>query len=106
FAVQACGSAVTTVEGLASPDGALGVLQRAFARHHALQCGFCTPGILVVLTDYLQRSPDPSDEEIRKVLDGNLCRCTGYLPIVRAVRAAVDELNGRCAASNAPERLA
>ena len=88
LAVQAEGRAVTTVEGLASPDGMLNALQQAFQRHHALQCGFCTPGILMSFTDYLARNPHPTEDEIREVLSGHLCRCTGYAGIVSAVLAA------------------
>jgi 2-furoyl-CoA dehydrogenase 2Fe-2S iron sulfur subunit len=86
LAVQAEGRAVTTVEGLAS-QGTLNALQQAFQRHHALQCGFCTPGILMSFTDYLARNPHPTEDEIREVLCGHLCRCTGYAGIVAAVLA-------------------
>jgi 2-furoyl-CoA dehydrogenase 2Fe-2S iron sulfur subunit len=88
LAVQAEGRAVTTVESLASPDGTLNPLQQAFQQHHALQCGFCTPGILMSFTDYLARHPHPTEDEIREVLSGHLCRCTGYAGIVAAVLAA------------------
>jgi 2-furoyl-CoA dehydrogenase 2Fe-2S iron sulfur subunit len=88
LAVQAEGRAVTTVESLASADGELNPLQRAFQEHHALQCGFCTPGILMSFTDYLERNPHPTEDEIREVLSGHLCRCTGYAGIVAAVLAA------------------
>jgi 2-furoyl-CoA dehydrogenase 2Fe-2S iron sulfur subunit len=91
LAVQAEGRAVTTVEALAAPDGTLNALQRAFQRHHALQCGFCTPGILMSFTDYLARNPHPTEDEIRDVLSGHLCRCTGYAGIVAAVLAAASE---------------
>ena len=87
LAVQAEGRAVTTVEALASPDGTLNALQQAFQQHHALQCGFCTPGILMSFTDYLARNPHPTEDEIREVLSGHLCRCTGYAGIVAAVLA-------------------
>ena len=87
LAVQAEGRVVTTVESLASPDGALNALQQAFQQHHALQCGFCTPGILMSFTDYLARNPHPTEDEIRNVLSGHLCRCTGYAGIVAAVLA-------------------
>jgi carbon-monoxide dehydrogenase small subunit len=90
FAVQADGSEVTTVEGLASTDGELSVVQAAFREHHGLQCGFCTPGFVVSVTAFLAENPKPTDEEIRDALSGNLCRCTGYQGIVRAVRAAAD----------------
>jgi 2-furoyl-CoA dehydrogenase 2Fe-2S iron sulfur subunit len=85
LAVQAEGRAVTTVEALADADGALNALQRAFQRHHALQCGFCTPGILMSFTDFLARNPHPTESEIRDVLSGHLCRCTGYAGIVAAI---------------------
>ena len=88
LAVQAEGRAVTTVEALAAPDGTLNALQDAFRSNHALQCGFCTPGILMSFTDYLARNPRPSDGEIRDVLSGHLCRCTGYAGIVAAIKQA------------------
>jgi carbon-monoxide dehydrogenase small subunit len=88
FAVQAEGSEVTTVEGLSPDDGTLSAVQEAFWENHGLQCGFCTPGFVVSVTAFLRRNPDPTDEEIRDGLSGNLCRCTGYQGIVRAVRAA------------------
>jgi carbon-monoxide dehydrogenase small subunit len=87
LAVQADGHAVTTIEGLAR-NGELHPMQRAFHEHHALQCGYCTPGMIVAATALLERHPNPSDEEIRKGLEGNLCRCTGYHNIVEAVKAA------------------
>ncbi len=85
LAIQAEGREVTTVEGLAAPDGTLNPLQAAFRNNHALQCGFCTPGILMSFTDFLARNPKPSSAEIREVLSGHLCRCTGYAGIVKAV---------------------
>jgi 2-furoyl-CoA dehydrogenase 2Fe-2S iron sulfur subunit len=85
LAIQAEARAVTTVESLAAEDGALNPLQQAFRNNHALQCGFCTPGILMSFTDYLGRNPTPSTEQIRDVLSGHLCRCTGYAGIVAAV---------------------
>jgi len=84
LAVQVEGRRVNTVEGLAA-DQTLGDLQQAFQRHHALQCGFCTAGILMSCADYLKRVPDPSETEVREMLSGHLCRCTGYTPIVAAV---------------------
>jgi aerobic-type carbon monoxide dehydrogenase small subunit (CoxS/CutS family) len=87
LAVQADGGKVQTVEGLA-PDGELTVLQQAFHDHHALQCGYCTPGMLISATALLETNPRPSEEEIRKGLQGNLCRCTGYWNIIKAVKAA------------------
>jgi carbon-monoxide dehydrogenase small subunit len=91
LAVRLDGSSVTTVEGLAD-DGRLHALQRAFAEHHGLQCGYCTAGMLMTAADLLARDPDPAPEAIRHALAGNLCRCTGYEPIVESVRAASSEL--------------
>ncbi len=87
LAVQADGHDITTVEGLARGTE-LSALQRAFREEHGLQCGFCTPGILMNMTEFLKHNPDPSDDDIRQGLIGNLCRCTGYVHIVRAVRTA------------------
>jgi aerobic carbon-monoxide dehydrogenase small subunit len=87
LAVQADGARVETVEGLAS-DGELTPLQQAFSTHHALQCGYCTPGMLIAATSLLAKNPRPTDEEIRKGLQGNICRCTGYWNIIKAVKAA------------------
>jgi carbon-monoxide dehydrogenase small subunit len=92
LAVQADGGSVTTVEGLAGPDGELHPVQRAFHASHALQCGFCTPGMIMAAVDLLRDNPDPSEAEVREGLSGNLCRCTGYQNIVRAVRAAAAEM--------------
>jgi len=89
LAIQAEGREVRTVESLAAPDGTLNPLQQAFRAHHALQCGFCTPGILMSFTDYLARNPKASTEQIREVLSGHLCRCTGYAGIVAAVKEVV-----------------
>jgi aerobic carbon-monoxide dehydrogenase small subunit len=91
FAVQAQGREITTVEGL-SPDGKLTVLQQAFHRHHGLQCGFCTPGMLMTLTELLRDNPDPSEVQVRDALTGNLCRCTGYGGIVAAALDAARRL--------------
>jgi 2-furoyl-CoA dehydrogenase 2Fe-2S iron sulfur subunit len=88
LAVQVEGRAVQTVESLAGADGKLNALQQAFQNNHALQCGFCTPGILMSFTDYLARNPKPSDREICEVLSGHLCRCTGYAGIVAAIKEA------------------
>jgi aerobic carbon-monoxide dehydrogenase small subunit len=88
LAVQAQGSAVRTVEGLAGPDGTLAPLQQAFHEHHGLQCGFCTPGFLMTASSFYRQAAEMTDEEIREALGGQLCRCTGYVGIVRAVRAA------------------
>lgn len=90
FAVQADGSEVTTVEGIAGPDGELSPVQAAFRDEHGLQCGFCTPGFIVTATAFLAEHPQPTDNEIREAMSGNLCRCTGYQGIIRAVRAAAD----------------
>ncbi len=88
FAVQADGRDVTTIEGLSGPDGELSPVQAAFRDHHGLQCGFCTPGFVVSVTAFLREHTNPSDEQIREMLSGNLCRCTGYQGIIAAVRAA------------------
>ena len=88
LAVQADGSEVTTIEGLASEGAALHPVQQAFHEQHALQCGYCTPGFVMATVSLLQENPSPSDEEIRRGLEGNLCRCTGYHNIVLAVEAA------------------
>ncbi len=95
FAVQANGCEVTTVEGL-TPDDGLSVLQQAFVDNHGLQCGFCTPGMLITLTELLRENPAPSEDEVREALTGNLCRCTGYAGIVKAALDAAERLrNGR-----------
>ena len=94
FAVQAEGKAIRTVESLADGDE-LNPLQRAFMEHHGLQCGFCTPGFLMLVTGVLERDPEIGDEELVDVLSSNLCRCTGYQNIVKAVRAAAAELRRR-----------
>lgn len=90
LAVQADGHEVTTVEGLAGDS--LTPLQTAFSQEHGLQCGYCTPGILMNMTEFLRQYPEPSDNEIREALIGNLCRCTGYVHIIRAVRAAAKSM--------------
>jgi aerobic-type carbon monoxide dehydrogenase small subunit (CoxS/CutS family) len=89
LAVQADGSTIETVEGLAADDE-LSKLQAAFREHHALQCGYCTPGMLMSATALLRDNPSPSDDEIRKALQGNICRCTGYWNIFEAVKAAAE----------------
>jgi carbon-monoxide dehydrogenase small subunit len=89
LAVQADGATIETVEGLAQ-DGELNRLQQAFSEHHALQCGYCTPGMLMSATALLRENPHPNEDEIRKGLQGNLCRCTGYVNIVAAVKAAAE----------------
>jgi aerobic carbon-monoxide dehydrogenase small subunit len=88
FAVQAADAEITTVEGLAAADGTLAPLQQAFKEHHGLQCGFCTPGFLMTASTFYRDAADMTDEAIREALGGQLCRCTGYVGIVRAVRAA------------------
>ncbi len=93
LALQAQGCSVTTIEGLAA-NGALHPVQQAFHENHALQCGFCTPGMVISVVDLLGRNPDPSEREIRHWLQGNLCRCTGYHNIVKAVRAAARAMGG------------
>jgi carbon-monoxide dehydrogenase small subunit len=95
FAVQADGRDVTTIEALAGADGELSPVQRAFRDAHGLQCGFCTPGFVVSLTAFLRDHPDPSDDDLRDALAGNLCRCTGYQGILRAARLAADAGAGR-----------
>ncbi len=89
LAVQAEGREVKTVESLAAVDGKLNALQQAFQNNHALQCGFCTPGILMSFTDYLSRHPKPSEDELREVLSGHICRCTGYAGIMAALKEAM-----------------
>jgi carbon-monoxide dehydrogenase small subunit len=91
FAVQADGHEVTTVEGLAAKDGTLSALQDAFWDCHAMQCGYCTPGMLIAAHALLARTPDPSEAEIREAISGNLCRCTGYVQIVEAVAQAAEK---------------
>ncbi len=85
FAVQVDGCRVDTAAGLADDSGELNALQAAFKKNHALQCGYCTPGILMSVTDFLERNPSPSEEEIKEMLSGHICRCTGYVGIMRAV---------------------
>ncbi len=93
LAAQANGTSVTTVEGLAQGDK-LHPLQEAFREHHGLQCGFCTPGMLMSAADLLQKHPNPSELEVREWLEGNICRCTGYHNIVKAILAAAGEMGG------------
>jgi len=87
-AMQAEGADILTIEGVAKPDGTLNYMQEAFREHHALQCGFCTPGMVLSAMDLVNNFPDPTEREIREQLDGNLCRCTGYHNIVKAIKAA------------------
>lgn len=95
FAVQANGAAVSTVEGLANADGTLHALQEGFRQMHGLQCGFCTPGMLMRAKVLLAENPDPTEDEIRHGIAGNLCRCTGYQNIVKAIQYAAAKLSGR-----------
>jgi aerobic-type carbon monoxide dehydrogenase small subunit (CoxS/CutS family) len=95
FAVQAHGHRIATVEGMAPSDSSLHPLQQAFHECHALQCGFCTPGILMTMDAFLREEPDPTPERIRSALAGNLCRCTGYQNIITAVRLAADRLQNK-----------
>ena len=88
FAVQADGAEITTVEGIADSDGTLSPVQQAFREQHGLQCGFCTPGFITSVTAFLRDNPDPTDEQIREALSGNLCRCTGYQSIIDGVLLA------------------
>ncbi len=90
FAVSAAGHEITTVEGLARPDGSLGPVQQAFRECHGLQCGFCTPGFLTTITAGIAENPDPTEDEARDMVAGNLCRCTGYQNIVKAVGRAAE----------------
>jgi carbon-monoxide dehydrogenase small subunit len=94
FAVQAHGHDILTVEGL-SKEGELAPLQVCFRAHHALQCGYCTPGFLMTLTDFLSHNPDPTEEEVRQALTGNLCRCTGYTTIVEAAMDAATRMRAK-----------
>jgi aerobic carbon-monoxide dehydrogenase small subunit len=96
FAVQADGAEVTTIEGLGAPDGSLSAVQAAFRDAHGLQCGFCTPGFVVSVTAFLRDHPDPTDDDVRHALGGNLCRCTGYQGIFTAVRRAADASGVAC----------
>ena len=93
FAVQADGGEISTIEGLADADGGLHPLQEGFWEMHGLQCGFCTPGMIMASVDLLKKNPNPSEEEIRKGLSGNFCRCTGYHNIVKAVQYAAEKMS-------------
>ncbi|MEE4013684.1 (2Fe-2S)-binding protein [Roseibium sp. FZY0029] len=94
FAVQADGAELTTIEGMANADGTLSALQEGFRQMHGLQCGFCTPGMILRAHTLLKENPNPTEEEIRMGISGNLCRCTGYQNIVKAIQYAVAKLNG------------
>jgi carbon-monoxide dehydrogenase small subunit len=94
FAVQADGASILTIEGMAAADGTLHPLQNAFREHHGLQCGFCTPGMITRAYRLLKENPNPTEDDIRHGIAGNLCRCTGYQNIVKAIQAAAAELAG------------
>ena len=94
FAVQANGTEILTIEGVANADGTLSALQEGFRQMHGLQCGFCTPGMIVRAHRLLQENPNPTEEEIRFGIAGNLCRCTGYQNIVKAIQYAAAKING------------
>jgi carbon-monoxide dehydrogenase small subunit len=94
LAIQADGGNIMTVEGLAEGDGKLHAIQQAFKEEHGLQCGFCTPGFMIAIYELLESNPSPSDEEIKDVLGGQICRCTGYQSIIRAVHSAAAKLGG------------
>ena len=98
FALDAAGSSVKTIEGMANADGSLGVIQQAFQDHHGLQCGFCTPGMVMAAASLLTDNPKPTEAEVRHHLEGNMCRCTGYHNIVKAVLAASGQDAGQIAA--------
>jgi carbon-monoxide dehydrogenase small subunit len=104
LAAQADGARIVTVEGLAR-DGELHPIQRAFSAEHALQCGFCTPGLMITAVDLLSRNAAPTDAEIRHAIKGNLCRCTGYHNIVNAVRSAATEMRGAATPQRAPAEV-
>ena len=95
LAVQADGRRIDTVEGLAASKDALNALQRAFRKHHALQCGFCTAGILMSFSDFLSRNPNPDEDEVREVLGGHICRCTGYDGLMKAIMEAAADMRGK-----------
>ncbi len=94
LAAQAEGADVTTIEGLAQADGTLHPMQAAFREHHGLQCGFCTPGMIMSAVDLLQNNATPTEHEVREWLEGNICRCTGYHNIVKSILAAADTMKG------------
>jgi len=103
LAVQANGADVTTIEGLAAADGTLHPMQAAFREHHGLQCGFCTPGMVMSAVDLVRDNPNPTEAEIREGLEGNICRCTGYHNIVKAVKAGAEAMAGAQATPVAAE---
>ena len=95
FAIQVDGKSVTTIEGIANSDDSLHPIQEAFQKHHGLQCGFCTPGMIITLEAFLKKNPSPTENEVRKAISGNICRCTGYQQIVSAALEAADNLKNR-----------
>ena len=97
LAVQADGREITTIEGMAGPDGEMHPLQDAFHRNHGLQCGYCTPGMIMAASSYLKENPSPTEEEVRLSLEGNLCRCTGYQNIVQSIMDAAGQTSGASA---------
>ena len=101
LAVQANGRSVTTAEGLVAADGTMSVVQQAFRENHGLQCGFCTPGMVMASTSLLAENPRPTEQEVREGLEGNFCRCTGYHNIVRSVLAAAEKLPGASSSADA-----
>ena len=105
LAVQADGAEVTTIEGIQEPDGTLHPVQKAFHEMHGLQCGYCTPGMIMASIDLLKENPDPSETEVREGIEGNLCRCTGYQNIVRAVQQAAGEMRGATDGSASPAEV-
>ena len=92
FAIEIDGAEVRTIEGMANSDGSLGIIQSAFQDHHGLQCGFCTPGIIMMTADLLRNNKNPSEKEIREYLEGNICRCTGYHNIVKSIQKAASKM--------------
>ncbi len=92
FALEADGAEVATIEGMANEDGSLGIIQAAFQEHHGLQCGFCTPGMVMATADLLAANSSPSESEIRDYLEGNICRCTGYHNIIKSIQAAAAQM--------------
>jgi aerobic carbon-monoxide dehydrogenase small subunit len=94
LALQADGREVTTIEAMAGPDGSLSPLQEAFRRNHGLQCGYCTPGMIMAAASFLKENPKPTEEDVRESLEGNLCRCTGYQNIVTSILDAAGQLSG------------
>jgi len=104
LAVQADGGSIETIEGLAPSEGTLGPLQQAFMNNHGLQCGFCTPGMLMTLTEYLRTQSHPTEVDVREALSGNICRCTGYQSIVAAALEAAATMRGEVAGAEEPSR--